>query len=162
MNTKYIPKLLDSAARIEESTFPSGSFMGYIGKGYTYGLTAVSVTGIVMGLFLILFIKDYTVGSIFTVLGLAATLLLPTYFSYRCYVDNTALKIEYYILCFKRTQTIMWKDIKYKSTRVSKDGSLLSIHFYNQQKKKTISFDSSIVGFSRITRMAKRKTIAKK
>lgn len=161
MNTRFISDALGASARGEEMDLPSGKFAGYIGKGYKYGLAAVAVLGTGMGAWLTFLIRDPVSGGIFGILGIAALLLLPTFFSYRCYVDNSVLRETYQILFFRWKKEVLWKDIKYKSIRKDSAGNAFSIGFYNADKKKLISFDGSIVGFTRILRMAKRKSILK-
>ena len=140
----------------EEKNLTSKSFIGFISRGYKISLLVVSATGIGMGYLLAFPIQDPDVGMIFGALGVIALLMLPTYFSYHCYVDKTALKVVYFILCFKRSKEILWSDIAYKVVKRDAQGNALSISLYSINKKKLISFDTSIVGFGKIVRMSKR------
>lgn len=160
--SKYASEWLNNLRKGEEVNLQKTSFVGSIAKGYKYSLVAVSVIGIAMGYFLCFLIQDPAVGMIFGTLGIIALLMLPTYFSYRCYIDKSTLKAEYYIFCFKVTKDVLWKDVEYKVVKRDSKGNALSIRLYNINKKKLIHFDYSIVGFGNILRMAKRVTTLKK
>ena len=153
---------LDSSARLEEVSLSAGSFTGYIGKAYCRSLCTAALVGTIMGVFLLFSIGDLPSGAAFAALGIISALLLPTVLSYRCQIDNMRMVSKYFILCFPVSKAISWKDVRYKQVKTTPSGHLLSIRFYNERKKKLILFDSSIVGFSRIVRMAKRKGIPKK
>ena len=160
--SRYLGELLNNLRKGEEDSLQTNSFVGAIAKGYKYSLLVVSVVGIGMGYFLSVPIQDPSVGMIFGSLGIVALLMLPTYFSYRCYVDKSVLRAEYYILCFKIKKEVNWKDVEYKVVKRDSKGSPLSIRLYNSNKKKLISFDYSIVGFGKVTRMAKRVATLKR
>lgn len=161
MNTRYMSKALAADARAEETKLPSGNFTARLGRGYAYGMVACAVFGTGMCLLFLFAVREPLIGWICAGLGFAALLLLPTYFTYRCYVDSAALKVEYYILCFKVKREIQWKEIRYRATKRDHSGNLWAVRFYNADKKKLVSFDSSVVGAERIARMAKRKRIEK-
>lgn len=162
MKTQNISKYLQSSSSAEEGSLPSGAFVAYIGKKVTVSLTLTAVLGIAMGLLLSILGQDFVAGCAFGIVGLLSALFLPTFLSYRCYVDSDVLTESYYILFFRKKREVLWRDIQFKATRTAADGSVLSLRFYNRNRKKLLSFDSSIVGFSRIVRMAKRKSIPKK
>lgn len=154
--SKYLSELLNNLRKGEEDSLQANTFVGTIAKGYKYSLLVVSVVGIGMGYFLSVPIQDPSIGMIFGSLGLVALSMLPTYFSYRCYVDKRILKVEYYILCFKIKKEAYWKDVEYRVVKRDSKGNPLSIRLYNSNKTKLISFDYSVVGFGKIVRMAKR------
>lgn len=153
--SKYLSELLYNLREGEEDSLQTNTFVGAIAKGYKYSLLVASVIGIGMGYFLTVPIQDPSAGLLFGLIGITALLMLPTYFSYRCYVGKSTLKAEYYILCFKLRKEVSWKDVKYKAVKRDSNGSPISIRLYNSNKKKLIFFDCSIVGFGKIVRMAK-------
>ena len=140
---------------MEEDSLSSSSFAGSIAKGYKYALLITSIVGIGMGYFLSVPIQDPAVGMIFGAVGIFALLLLPTYFSYRCYVDKHAITTKYYILCFKISKEVLWEDVKYKVVKRDSNGEPLSIRLYNSNRQRLVSFDHAIVGLDNIVRMAK-------
>lgn len=142
---------------MEGDSLSSSSFVGSIAKGYKYALLITSIVGIGMGYFLSVPIQDTTAGIFFGAIGVFALLLLPTYFSYRCYVDKNTIKTRYYILCFKMSKEVLWKDVKYKVVKRDSNGEAYSIRLYNSQRKRLISFDYAIVGLDNIVRMAKKR-----
>ena len=155
ISLRYLFKYLNNSRKEEEESLQGNSFEGSIAKGYKYSLLAVSIVGIGMGYFLSVPIQDPSAGMIFGALGMLVLLLLPTYFSYKCYVDKSTIKAEYYILCFKVKKEVLWKDVKYKAVKRDSYGDALSKRLYNIRKKKLINFDYSIVGFEKIVRMSK-------
>lgn len=154
--SRHLAEQLNNWRKGEEDALQTNSFVGTIAKGYKYSLLAASVVGIGMGYFLCVPIQDPDVGMIFASLGIVILLMLPTYFSYRCHVDKSTLKVEYYILCFKIKKEVSWKDVKYRVVKKDFKGIPLSIRLYDRNKKKLIFLDCSIVGFGKIMRMAKK------
>ena len=106
--SRNLALLLFNLRKGEEEALPSNAFTGRIAKGYRYGLLAASVVGIGMGFFLLVVIRDSVSGTMFGMLGIAATLMLPTYFSYRLYVDKTVIRETYCILCFRKSKEVFW------------------------------------------------------
>ncbi len=157
-----IVPFLNNEREIEETKLPSNNFVGTVSKGHKYSFLAVAIIGIGMGYFLSVPVQDPFVGMIFGTLGIIALLVLPTYFTYRCYVDKSTLKVEYFVLCFKRKKEVHWRDVAYKRIKKDATGNPLSIHLYGTDKKKLISFDYSIVGFGKIVRMAKSVNLIRK
>jgi hypothetical protein len=153
--SRYISELLNASRIEEESSITNTAFVGTMAKGYKYSLLATSIIGIGMGYFLSVPIQDPAVGVIFGMSGLVALLMLPTFFSYRCYVDKSTMKETYYILCFRIKKEALWKDVKYKRVKRDSNGNAYAIHLYNINKKKLISFDYGVVGFGKIVKMAK-------
>ena len=160
--SRYLSELLNNLRKREEDTLQANSFVGGIAKGYKYSLLITAVFGIGMGYFLFVPIQDPALGLMFGVLGIVALLLLPTYFSYRCHVDQSTLKAEYYILFFKIKREVHWKDVEYKAVKRDSTGNPISIRLYNSNQKKLASFDYSIVGFGKIVRRAKKVTTLKR
>lgn len=162
MNTKFVSQGLGAAVRVEELDLPSGQFAAYVGRSYTCALILTAVIGISLGSALMFLLQDSVAGTAFLSLGVVAVLILPTLLSYRCCVDSDSLKEEYFILFIKRTRQVKWRSICYRKVRTDVGGNLLSVRFFDSNKKKLIAFDSSIVGFTRIMRLAKRKGIPKR
>ena len=148
---------LDASAAYEELDLPNGEFVARNGKSFKKAMVVSTVLAICMGL-LILFLNREAWDVAVFVLSLGALMLIlwPTFLTYRCTVNKISLKEEYWILCFKCKKEVLWKDIKYKKL---KNGRTKSITFYNANKKRLMSFDSSIVGFTKIGKMAKRSSI---
>lgn len=155
-SSRYLFELLNILREEEEASVPVNTVVGTIAKGYKYSLLVFSVVGIGMAYFLTVLIQDNTAGPLFGLIGIAALLMLPTNFSYRCYVDKSILKAEYYILCVRIRKGVSWKDVAYKVVKRDSNGRPLSIRLYSSDKRKLISFDCAIVGFGKIVRMAKR------
>ncbi len=140
----------------EEDSLPSNTFTCTVAKGVKYGVLVVAVIGLGMGYFLSVPIQDPQVGILFAGLGFLALLMLPTYFTYRCYVDKSILKASYCIFCFPIRKEILWNNVAYKKVNRDSLGNALSIRLYDSRKKKLISFDYSITGLGKIVRMAKK------
>lgn len=149
--SKYIFPLLSNSRELEEDTLPSGSFTGEIAKGCKFSLFICSVTMFGMGLLA----SGDEIAVFFWAIGLFIAALLPTYFSYRCYVDKRVLKITCFILCFKITKEILWRDAAYKIVKRDAAGNPQSIRLLDAHGKTLASFDAVIVGFSRIVKLAK-------
>lgn len=153
--SRILSEMLNNLRRGEEDNLPAKSFEAAIAKGYKNSLLIIGIAGIGMGYFLSVPISEPEIGIIFGILGVIALLMLPTYFSYRCYIDQRTIKAEYFILCFKIRKQVLWKDIEYKIIKRNSAGDAYSIRLYDLHKKKQISFDYSIVGFGKIVQMAK-------
>lgn len=153
--SRDLSKLFNNLRKTEEESVSSISFVGSMAKVYKYGLLIASVIGIGMGFFLIAYIQDFSVGMIFGIIGIIALLMLPTYFSYRCYVDKHTINEKYYLLCFKINKEVYWKDVKYKRVKRDANGDAYIIKLYNIDKKKLISISNEVVGLGKIVRMAK-------
>lgn len=153
--SRDLSKLFNNLREKEEESVSSTSFVGYMAKVYKYGLLIAFIIGIGMGFFLIAYIQDFSVGMIFGIIGIIALLMLPTYFSYRCYVDNNTINEKYYLLCFKINKSVYWKDVKYKRVKRDANGDAYTIKLYNVDKKKLISISNEVVGLGKIVRMAK-------
>ena len=155
LTSRYMSEWLDDLRREEEASHSSNSFVATIAKGYRYSTLVSCIVGIGMGYFLSVPIQDPSVGMIFGALGIVALLMLPTCFSYRCYVDKSIMKETYFILCFRINKEVLWKDVEYKRVKRDSKGNAYAIRLYNKSKKKLISFDNAIAGFGLIVRMAK-------
>jgi len=75
------------------------------------------------------------VSVFFFAVALLISALLPTYFSYRCYIDKEVLKISYFILCYKVKKETLWKDVAYKTVKRDSDGNPQSIRLLDANKK---------------------------
>lgn len=147
----------DFEAACEEFDLPHGDFVARFGKLYRKSMVIFATVAICLGLFILwLDIEKLDIASIFLTLGGLLLLLALTFLTYRCTVNKVLLKEEYWILCFKCKKEVLWNDIKYKKLKY---GRTNSITFYDANKKRLMSFDASIVGFSRICKMAKRNSI---
>jgi hypothetical protein len=65
---------------------------------------------------------------------------------------------ECFILFIKYKKEVLWNDVKYQKFRLGENKSIV---FYNENRKRLISFDGTTVGFNQILKMAKRKGIVK-
>ena len=170
--TRFLRQSLDIEARLEEENIHihSGAFTAYYSKKWircfwilTTVMFVISILSTIGGIY------SY-IGGELTIAGLVCstvffwgiTLLslscIPTLASYRCYVDNDSIKEEYLILFLKKRKIIYWRDIKY--IKIKKDeNNILSIGFFDCNKKRLLSLSSSIVGLSHIFKKAKRKAI---
>lgn len=150
-SSKYIFPLLSNLRTLEEENLPTRHFTGVIAKSCKYSLLICFFIFLGMG-FLSL---ETELSILFWSLGLFIAALLPTYFTYRCYIDKEVLKITYFILCFKVKKEILWKDVAYKAVKRDTAGNPQAIRLYDAHKKKLASFDGVVVGFSRIIKIAK-------
>jgi len=161
-SNQFIYMLLNGARKDEENrTISTRSFSGSISKIEKIVIVALCVIGLGLGIVLCFPLNSPNAGVVLLALGVIALLGLPTYLSYRCFVDAYTLKAEYYILCFKVKKEVLWKDIRYKKVKRDKYGEALSIHLYNTDRKKLISFDCGIVGFDHIVKLVNRKGVLK-
>ena len=152
---RYTYVILSNYRKAEEKSLTSNAFVGHIAKFAKYSLCAISLFGMGMGYFLIVPVQELPAGIIFGAIGIVSLLMLPTFFSYRCYVDKSIIKETYYILCFKVNKEVLWKNVKYKHIKRDSNGNAYSIHLYKSNGKKLISFDCGVVGFDKIKKMAK-------
>ena len=155
LSSLYMSEWLNDLRRQEESLLPSNTFTATIAKGYKYSSLMACIIGLGMGYFLSVPIQDPSVGMIFGILGFISLFMLPTCFSYRCYVDKHSMRENYYILCFRKCREVLWKDVEYKRVKRDSKGNAYSIILYDKRKKKLISFDNTIAGFGPIVRMSK-------
>ena len=161
-SNQFIYMLLNASRKDEEEqTISTRSFSGCVSKVEKIVMVVLCVIGLGLGTVLCFPLHSPNAGVVLLALGLIALPALPTYLSYRCFVDTYTLKAEYYILCFKVKKEVLWKDVRYKKVKRDKYGEALSIRLYNADRKKLISFDCGIVGFGRIVKLAKIKGIQK-
>ena len=153
--SRNLSMLLNNLRETEEKSVSGTSFVGFMAKAYKYSLLAASFVSIGMGYFLIAHIQNYPAGSMFLIIGMIALLILPTYFSYRCYVDNNTINEKYYILFFKISKKVYWKDVKYKRVKRDANGNAYTIRLYNINKKKLIHISNEVVGFGKIVKITK-------
>ena len=150
---------LDSATEREESHLTvaeNGEFIAKMGKAFKITLLIAAVISLGIGIPMTIFL-DKTIGLMFVVLGVLAALLLPTLFSYRCLVNKTLLREEYFILFIRIKKEVLWSDVKYRKIRMNDKNSMIKL--YGENKKCLISFDGAIVGFYHIVKMAKCSAI---
>ena len=161
-SNQFIYILMNNSRKEEEAqTISTRSFSGSVARINKIVMIALCVIGLGLGSLLCFPLSFPNVGVVLLALGLIVLPALPTYFTYRCFVDAYTLKAEYYILCFKVKKEVLWKDIRYKKVKRDKYGEALSIHLYNTDRKKLISFDCGIVGFDHIVKLVKRKGVLK-
>ena len=153
--SRNLSRLLNNLREKEEDSRSSTSFVCSIAKAYKYGLLIASVFGIGMGYFLIAYIQNYPAGSMFAITSIISLLVLPTYLTYKCYVNKNTINEKYYILCFKISKKASWKDVKYKRVKRDANGDAYAIKLYDINKKKIISVSNEVVGLRRIVKMAK-------
>ena len=170
--TRLLRQSLDIEARLEEENIHihSGAFTAYYSKKWircfwilTTVMFVICILSTIGGIYSYIGGELTNAGLVcstvffwgFTLLSLSC---IPTLASYRCYVDNDSIKEEYLILFLKKRKIIYWRDIKY--IKIKKDeNNILSIGFYDCNKKRLLSLSSSIVGLSHIFKKAKRKAV---
>lgn len=152
---------LNESRKNEEASLSSKKFVATVAKGYRYSMLITCIVGIGMGYLLLALIQDPVAGWAFGTLGIIALLLLPTCFSYQCCVDETLMRETYFVLCFKVTKEVRWKDVAYKRIKRIFHGEVHAIFLYDKKKKRRISFDYSITGFGKILKMTKRIPLLK-
>jgi hypothetical protein len=153
---------LNESRKKEEESLSSKSFVVTIAKGYRYSTLISCIVGLGMWCWLLFWIQDPVAGWAFGSVGILALLVLPTCFSYRCYVDKTMMKESYFLLCFKVNRKVYWKDIEYKKAKRSFNGEPLAICLHDKGKKKRISFDYTMVGFGKVLKMTKQVPVLKR
>ena len=155
--SKMIDEFIDSQRRTEENKIASNEFIAVQSKGIKYMMLTAALMSTSLSALITFVYQQIDIGILFGLLGVVSLLILPTIFSYKCYIDQVSMKEEYFILCFKVKKEIFWKDIAYKLIKRDKTRNELStIRFYDSERKKLISFDMTVVGFGKIIRMAKR------
>lgn len=154
--SEMLDGVFDSQRKIEENQITSNKFKAVYSKGIKYGMLMATVVLMIISYLLIFVHKQVDIGRTSCFLLLFPLLLLPTLFSYKCYIDRVSMKEEYFILCFKVKKEVYWKDVSYKLTERDDVGNAISIKLFNSDRKKLISFDKAIVGFDKVVRMAKR------
>ena len=154
---EMIDEFIDRQRRTEENKISSNEFIAVQSKGIKYMMLIAALISTSLSALIIFIHNQIDIGILFALLGVVSVLILPTLFSYKCYIDRVSMKEEYFILCFKVKKEVFWKDITHKLIMRNKGGNeITSISFYNSERKKLISFDNSIVGFGKIISMSKR------
>ena len=154
---EMIDEFIDRQRRTEENKISSNEFVAVQSKGIKYMMLIAALMSTSLSALITFVYQQIDIGILFGLLGVVSLLILPTIFSYKCYIDQVSMKEEYFILCFKVKKEVFWKDIAYKLIKRDKTRNELStIRFYNSDRKKLISFDMTVVGFGKIVRMAKR------
>ena len=152
-----IDEFIDRQRRTEENKISSNEFVAVQSKGIKYMMLIAAIISTSLSALITFVYQQIDIGILFGLLGVVSLLILPTIFSYKCYIDQVSMKEEYFILCFKVKKEVFWKDIAYKLIKRDKTRNELStIRFYDSERKKLISFDMTVVGFGKIVRMAKR------
>ena len=113
--------------------------------------------GVAFGLPMLIWFDEW-VALIFLCLGCCGFLVLPSLFTWRCTVNGVSMTEEFFILIIKYKKEVLWNDVKYQKNRLGENKSIV---FYNENRKRLISFDGTTVGFNQILKMAKRKGIVK-
>lgn len=155
--SKMIDEFIDSQRRTEENKIASNEFIAVQSKGIKYMMLTAALMSTSLSALITFVYQQIDIGILFGLLGVVSLLILPTIFSYKCYIDQVSMKEEYFILCFKVKKEVFWKDIAYKLIKRDKTRNELStIRFYDSERKKLISFDMTVVGFGKIIRMSKK------
>ena len=151
--------LLESSAENEElnADLKSKEFVAKIGKAYKIALLIASIAGVGFGISMLIWLDEW-VALIFLCIGCCGFLILPSFFTWRCSVNSVSMTEECFILFIKYKKEVLWNDVKYQKFRLGENKSIV---FYNQNKKRLISFDGTTVGFNQILKTAKRKGIVK-
>lgn len=152
-----IDEFIDSQRRTEENKIASNEFIAVQSKGIKYMMLTAALMSTSLSALITFVYQQIDIGILFGLLGVVSLLILPTIFSYKCYIDQVSMKEEYFILCFKVKKEVFWQDIAYKLIKRDKTRNELStIRFYDSERKKLISFDMTVVGFGKIIRMSKK------
>lgn len=151
--------LLESSAENEElnANLKSKEFVAKIGRAYKVALLVASALGVAFGLPMFIWLGEW-VALIFLCLGCCGFLVLPSLFTWRCTVNGVSMTEEFFILIIKYKKEVLWNDVKYQKIRLGENKSIV---FYNENRKRLISFDGTTVGFNQILKLAKRKGIVK-
>ena len=154
---EMIDEFIDRQRRTEENKISSNEFVAVQSKGIKYMMLTAALMSTSLSALITFVYQQIDIGILFGLLGVVSLLILPTIFSYKCYIDQVSMKEEYFILCFKVKKEVFWKDIAYKLIKRDKTRNELStIRFYDSERKKLISFDMTVVGFGKIIRMSKK------
>ena len=159
-NGKYLRNIVEYGAKSEDNSCPSPSVTLAFWKGYVKMLTVAGLAAIVFGLLAFFLIQATILGVFFFAPGVLMMLVLPSYLSYQCYVDNFVLKESYRVLFIQRKKSTRWEEVKYKMIKRNEHGDIISIKLYNAKKKKLFKFDSTMIGFEALKRRVKRKNIS--
>lgn len=154
---RAMSNLLESSAENEElnADLKGKEFIATTGKALKIALSIASALGVVFGSLLFFWLGE-GIALIFLVIGCCGFLVLPSLFTWRCIVNSVSMTEECYILFIRYKKEVLWNDVKYQKIRLGENKSIV---FYNQNKKRLISFEGTTVGFNRILKMAKRKGI---
>lgn len=155
-SSSSLAQLLNFMAQMEKVSVHDGAFEGRISKGYRITMTLCSILGLSLGAVLLFCLQEIPVGILFFTCGFLILLMLPTYLSYRYYIDENSLTKMYFILCFPKKKSIAWQEISYKKIKRDSQGDMVSIGFYDNRRRKLISFDQSVVGLNEIRKKAKQ------
>lgn len=147
--------IFESCAELESLDLSSGEFVAKNCKAFKIASIIESILSTVGGILIFFFLNE-EIAILFLVLGICMLLLLPTILSYRCLVNKTFMKEEYFVLFFRLKKEIHWSDVKFKKVITGRNSY---IKLYDKNKKRLISFDSSTVGYNRILKLAKRMWI---
>ena len=154
INTRFIFEYLEACARCEEFELPKGEFVATYCKDFKKQMAIMA--GIAFGIGCPLMFV-WNVAVLLFVPGLCLLLLLPSFLSYKCLINKELIQEEYFILFFKKKKTNYWNDVQYKKVKIG--GVNKSITLYNENMKQLISFNELIVGFERVIKLAKRRSI---
>lgn len=154
-NSSLIP-LLNFMVQMEKVSVHDGAFEGRTSKEYRITMTLCSILGLSLGAVLLLCLQEIPVGILFFTCGLLILPVLPTFLSYHYYIDETSLTESYFILSVPKKKSIAWKDISYKKIKRDFCGDVLYIGFYDERRRKLISFDQTVVGLNEIAKKAKQ------
>lgn len=148
-------RIFDASAEKERLNIEGDEFIAKYSRSFKIAVSFAAILSIATGI-LLNFLVSKEVSFIFLALGMTLISLAPSIFFYKCLLTKTLIKEEYYILFFKVCREIYWSDVAYRKITL---GNNNSIKLYDQNRKKLISFDSYIIGYKRILRLAKRSFI---
>ena len=144
------------SAQTEETDVVDDGFVLRYGKQFKITVLVLSIIATIGGIFMF-FLIDKALGGLFLALGIAGCLVLPTVYSYRCFVNKTVMIEKYYIVFISIEKEILWEDVKYRKISNAEGDS--HIKLYDENKKKLISFEGALVGYNQIFKLAKRSRI---
>ena len=159
---RSLSKALQACAESEEVGYSEKTFVAKVSRMHKNMLLmgAVIMLAIAVGITIyVLIIRQWWLliaGAVFWLPGLGILALWFGICTYRCVISEAVIQEEYRILFFKRKRIILWQDVKY---RIIHPGMNKYIKLYDANRKRLITFDASIVGFERISRLAWRDSI---
>ena len=154
-----IEKMLDNSSRKEGENLPNDEFVAKKSTSRKIYYTLLPVLGFVASVICHYIEGEEWISISLLILSIGVIFLLPTTYSYKAYVNREIICEEYLIVFVKVTKEVAWKDIKYKKIITNTYDEVKEIVFYDENKKRLTHFDTEIVGFSQIVKMAKKGSI---
>ena len=97
---KAMNDIWESSAEGEELDLPRGEFVAKNGKAFRMTMLVGAILAVASGALLTFLLRE-KLGIVLIVLGCCLALILPTLLSYRCLINKTLMREEYYVLFLK-------------------------------------------------------------